>query len=124
MAGRGQKRGGNANAQRQNLSSSGVGSSPSISSANATASVVVVSRDAYDPAVARRQPSEKKYPLWKYVTKQQGQGSVSKASEGGNVIWICNFCHNYYKSTYYRVKGHLLGLPCGLGACKVVSAEK
>jgi hypothetical protein len=124
MAGRGQKRGGNANAQRQNLSSSGAGSSPSISSANATASVVVVSRAAYDPAVARRQASEKKYPLWKYVTKKQGQGSVSKASGGGNVIWICNFCKSEYKSTYFRVKGHLLGLACGLGACKAVSAEK
>jgi hypothetical protein len=91
MAGRGQKRGGNANAQRQSLSSSGAGSSPSISSANATASVAAVSRAAYDPAVARRQASEKKYPLWKYVTKKQGQGSVSKASGGGNVTWNCNF---------------------------------
>ena len=59
MVGRGQvhqKRGGDANAQRQSLSSSGVGSSPFVSSA--TASVVgggsnFVSRDAYDPAVAR-----------------------------------------------------------------------
>jgi hypothetical protein len=124
MAGRGQKRGGNANAQRQSLSSSGAGSSPSISSANATASVAVVSRAAYDPAVARRQANEKKYPLWKYVTKKQGQGSVSKASGGGNVTWNCNFCHGEYSSTYYRVKGHLLALPCGLGPCKVVSAEK
>jgi hypothetical protein len=62
MAGRGQKRGGNANAQRQSLSSSGAGSSPSISSANATASVAAVSRVAYDPAVASRRASEKKYP--------------------------------------------------------------
>jgi hypothetical protein len=97
MAGRGQKRGGNANAQRQSLSSSGAGSSPSISSANATASVAAVSRAAYDPAVARRQANEKKYPLWKYVTKKQGQGSVSKASGGGNVTWNCNFCHTEYK---------------------------
>jgi hypothetical protein len=113
----------NANAQRQNLSSSGVGSSPSISSVNATSSVVI-SRVVCDFVVARRQASEKKYLLRKYVTKKQGQGSVSKASGGGNVIWICNFCNTEYKSTYYRVKGHLLGLACGLGACKAVSVEK
>ena len=68
MAGRGQvrqKRGGDANAQRQNLSSSGVGSSPSVSSA--TASVVgggsdSVSRAAYNPAVARQEANDKKFP--------------------------------------------------------------
>ena len=129
MAGRGQvrqKRGGDANAQRQNLSSSGVGSSPSVSSA--TASVVgggsdSVSRAAYDPAVARQEANDKKFPLWKYVTKKPGQ-PPPKVSGGGNVIWTCNFCKNEYKSTYYRVKGHLLGISCGLGACRGVTVNE
>ena len=129
MAGRGQvrqKRGGDANAQRQNLSSSGVGSSPSVSSA--TASVVgggsdSVSRAAYDPAVARQEANDKKFALWKYVTKKPGQ-PPPKVSGGGNVIWICNFCKNEYKSTYYRVKGHLLGINCGLGACRGVTVNE
>jgi hypothetical protein len=72
MASRGQKRGGNDNAQRKNFSSSIVGISPYIPSANATASIDVVSRVAYDLVVARKQDNEKKYPLWKYVTKKKG----------------------------------------------------
>jgi len=59
------RRGGDANAQRQNLSSLGVGSSPSVSCA--TASVVgggsdSVSRAAYNPAVARQEANDKKFP--------------------------------------------------------------
>ena len=37
------------------------------------------------------------------------------------MLWSCNFCKGQFKSTYYRVKGHLLGLPCGLGACPGIS---
>lgn len=60
-----------------------------------------------------------KYPLWKYVTREDGTSTKGKG--GGNVQWRSNFCHISFKSTYYRVKGHLLALlGCGIGACKVV----
>jgi hypothetical protein len=64
-----------------------------------------------------------KYPLWKYVTREDGPSNKGKG--GGNVQWKCNFCHNTFKSTYYRVKGHLLALPgCGIGACTSCSFTK
>eukprot|EP00253_Pinus_taeda_P035917 PITA_35917 len=64
-----------------------------------------------------------KYPLWKYVTREDGTSTKRKG--GGNVQWRCNFCHISFKITYYRVKGHLLALPsCGIGACKVVLLQK
>jgi hypothetical protein len=47
-----------------------------------------------------------------------------KVCWGGDVLWTCNFCNIQYKSTYYQVKSHLLGLDCGLGACKAVNATK
>ena len=34
------------------------------------------------------------------------------------------YCKSDFKSTYYRVKGHLLDLPCGLAACKAVDDAK
>jgi hypothetical protein len=71
---------------------------------------------------AKQQGQDNKYPLWKYVTRKQGDGA--KVKGGGNVLWTCGFFHNEFTSTYYRVKGHLLGLPCGLGACKSVSPSK
>lgn len=44
---------------------------------------------------------------------------------GDNVAWKCNYCNNHFKSTYYRVKGHLLALPgCGIEACTQVSLAK
>ena len=59
--------------------------------------------------------SIEKYPLWKYVTREDGTSTKGKG--GGNVQWRCNFCHISFKSTYYCVKGHLLALPgCGIGA--------
>jgi len=64
-----------------------------------------------------------KYPLWKYVTREDGPSSKGKG--GGNVNWRCNFCHNTFTSTYFRVKGHLLALPgCGVGACTQVPLQK
>jgi len=42
----------------------------------------------------------------------------------GNVLCTCVFCHNEFKSTYYQVKDHLLGQPCGFGACKSMSVSK
>ena len=70
-ASRGQKYGGNDNVRGPSskiLSSSDVGSAPTISSV----AVVVcgVSRATFDPVVARRQSREKKYTLWKYVTRK------------------------------------------------------
>jgi len=54
------------------------------------------------------------------VTRKEGPGA--KLGGGGNVSWTCNFCKNDFKSTYYRVKSHLLGLPnCGISSCKGVS---
>jgi len=123
MAGRGQKRGG-CQCSKAKLIFIRCWKLSCISSANATASVAAISSAAYDPVVARRQANEKKYALCKYVTKKQGQGSISNTPRGGIVTWNCNFCEGEYKSTYYRVKGHLLGLPCGLGACKAMSVEK
>ena len=58
-----------------------------------------------NPFLARQQAQEKKYPLWMYVTRKEGPGA--KLGGGGNVSWTCNFCKNEFKSTYYRVKGHL-----------------
>ena len=57
------------------------------------------------------------------MTKKKGLGA--KLGGGGNVSWTCNFCKNEFKSTYYRVKGHLLGLPsCGISSCKDVSVTQ
>ena len=72
--------------------------------------------------LARQQAQEKKYPLWKYVTRKEGLGE--NLGGGGNVCWTCNFCKNEFKSTYYRVKGHLLALSsCGIYSCKSVSVS-
>ena len=76
-----------------------------------------------NPVLARQQAQEKKYPLWRYVTRKEGPGA--KLGGGGNVFWICNFRKNEFKSTYYRVKGHLLALPsCGISSCKAVSVTQ
>jgi hypothetical protein len=80
------------------------------------------SNDGKISSATKQQCQDNKYPLWKYVTKKQGDGA--KAKGGGNVLWTCGFCHNDFTSTYFRVKGHLLGFPYGLGACKSVSASK
>jgi len=91
-------------------------SAPSVSSE----AVGVQPTSTYDAVAARQQAQLKKYPLWKYVTKKH----VPKTGPGGNVHWSCNFCKGEFKSTYFRVKGHLLGLPCGIGACKKISPRE
>jgi hypothetical protein len=78
--------------------------------------------DRNNHGVARKQDQEKKYPLWKYVTRKKGLGE--RVVGGENVIWTSNYCKNEFKGTYYRVKGHLLGLPRGLGACKAVNVTQ
>lgn len=58
-------------------------------------------------------------PLWNYVTK------FEKINDGGgNVSWQCNFCNKVAKSSYTRVRAHLLRLPSqGIRACPRVTAE-
>ena len=64
-----------------------------------------------------------KYPLWKYVTREQGPSS--KVKGGGNVSWKCSYCNTNFMSTYYQVKAHLLALPsCGIVACTKVPLRK
>lgn len=117
VAGKGQRRGRNIlvgvspSPPNPSLSLSNAATAPS-----AASGVVGV---ACNPVLARQQSQEKKYLLWKHVTRKSGPGA--KLGGGGNVIWTCNFCKKEFKSTYYRVKGHLLGLPCGLAACKAVT---
>jgi len=91
---------------------------PSIGSGAAT-TILEAEKHA---VLARQQAQESKYPLWRYVTRHQGLGSKLKG--GGNILWTCSFCKNQFTSTYFRVKGHLLGTPCGLGPCQGVSASK
>lgn len=47
----------------------------------------------------------KSSPLWKYTTR------IEQCVGGGGYIWKCNFCQNQYRSSYYRVKHHLIGPP-------------
>lgn len=51
-------------------------------------------------------------------------GAQIEAWWGGIVRWTCNYCRNQFRSTYYLVKGHLLGLPCELATCKAVNATQ
>lgn len=58
-------------------------------------------------------------PLWKYVTRFD-----KLADGGGNITWQCNFCNASKKSSYTRVRAHLLKLPGhGIGACSKVTAQ-
>ncbi|KAF1898412.1 hypothetical protein Lal_00042104 [Lupinus albus] len=52
-------------------------------------------------------------PLWACVT-------ISDKAEdgGGNKSWTCNFCNKSFKSSYSRVKAHLLRIhKDGIGVC-------
>eukprot|EP00253_Pinus_taeda_P018206 PITA_18206 len=94
--------------------SSGSASVPSLASGAATTTSNVE---------GRQQPHDNKYPLWKYVTREQGPGSKMKG--GGNVAWKCIYCENHFMSTYYNVKAHLLALPsCGIATCTQGSLAK
>ncbi|KAL3027196.1 hypothetical protein AAZX31_03G036600, partial [Glycine max] len=48
-------------------------------------------------------------PLWSFVTIKEKIGDG-----GGNRLWSCNFCEKVVKSSYSRVKAHLLRI-CGNG---------
>lgn len=58
-------------------------------------------------------------PLWKYVTKHH------KLSDGGgNFSWQCNFCHAMKKSSYTRVRAHVLKIKGqGVGVCPQVTLK-
>jgi hypothetical protein len=119
-AGRGKKKGRDfpTNVVPPPSFSTGSASVPSARSGAATTS----SEAEKHGVLARQQVQESKYPLCKYVTRHQGPGS--KLEGGGNILWTCSFCKTQFTSTYFRVKGHLLGTPCGLGACQEVGASK
>ena len=118
--GRGQRKGRNAPSRASPPIPPSTTDSPPPSSAPSAASGA---HTPYNPVLARQQAQEKKYPLWKYVTRKDGPGA--KLGGGGNVSWRCNFCNHEFKSTYFRVKGHLLALPsCGISSCKAVTANQ
>ena len=57
--------------------------------------------------------------LWQYVIK------IKKLSDGGgNFSWQCNFCHVIKKSSYTRVRAHLLKIVGqGIGSCLKVTPK-
>ncbi|KAJ0985234.1 hypothetical protein J5N97_003590 [Dioscorea zingiberensis] len=58
-------------------------------------------------------------PMWKYVTRLEKPGEG-----GGNVSWQCNFCNKVAKSSYTRVRAHLLKIAgTGIGACPKVTMK-
>ena len=90
----------------------------------------VMGRDALPPPISlefaasnvegKELKDNDKYPLWKYVTREDGPDN--KGNGGGNVQWKCNFCNISFKSTYYHVKSHLLALlGCGIGSCRAIT---
>nr|KYP56762.1 hypothetical protein KK1_003009 [Cajanus cajan] len=58
-------------------------------------------------------------PLWCYVS------ILDKSSEGGgNKSWSCNFCQKVYKSSFSRVKAHLLRIyGTGISVCASVNDQ-
>jgi hypothetical protein len=119
-AGRGKKKGRDFPTNVVPPSSFSTGSA-SVPSAGSGAATTIPEAEKH-VVLARQQAQESKYPLWKYVKRHQGPGSKLKGK--GNILWTCNFCKNQFTSTYFRVKGHLLATPCGIGPCQRVSASK
>ena len=103
--GRGQRKGRNATSRASPPIPPSTSGSPPPSSAPLAASGAH-SMAPFNPVLATQQAQEKKYPLWKYVTRKDGPGA--KLGGGGNVSWRCNFCKHEFMSTYFWVKGHLL----------------
>ncbi|WJX82916.1 hypothetical protein P8452_65620 [Trifolium repens] len=52
---------------------------------------------------ASKEPQDDRNPLWRFVTVLENNDTG-----GGNKLWQCNFCHNQVKSSYSRVRLHLL----------------
>ncbi|XP_048139360.1 uncharacterized protein LOC115735362 isoform X2 [Rhodamnia argentea] len=58
-------------------------------------------------------------PLWRYITKL-----ANHSDAGGNLSWKCNFCEKDFKSSYTRVRAHLLMISGkGIGKCGKVEKE-
>ncbi|XP_027364746.1 uncharacterized protein LOC113871850 [Abrus precatorius] len=58
-------------------------------------------------------------PLWTFVTIKDKLGDG-----GGNKLWSCNFCAKVVKSSYSRVKAHLLRISgAGVALCPKVTPE-
>ena len=79
---------------------------PNTSSSTLPASVPSAASGAHaplNPVLARQQAQEKKYALWRYVTRKEGPGE--KLGGGGNVsFWTCNFCKNEFKTHTTELK--------------------
>ncbi|XP_056167042.1 uncharacterized protein LOC115679450 isoform X2 [Syzygium oleosum] len=58
-------------------------------------------------------------PLWRYITKL-----ATHSDAGGNVSWKCNFCEKDFKSSYTRIRAHLLMISGkGIGKCGKVEKK-
>ncbi|KAK2369330.1 hypothetical protein QL285_082470 [Trifolium repens] len=66
---------------------------------------------------ASKEPQDDHNPLWRFVIVIENNDVV-----GGNKLWKYNFCQKEVKSSYSRVKLHLLKI-CGkrVGICSKVS---
>ncbi|KAK2429790.1 hypothetical protein QL285_028198 [Trifolium repens] len=66
---------------------------------------------------ASKEPQDDRNPLWRFVTVLENNDAG-----GGNKLWQCNFCHNQVKSSYSRVRLHLLKISGkGVAVCTKVS---
>ena len=63
----------------------------------ASGAEVVASNATNNAGVARKQAQEMKYPLWKYIKRQEGP--QARIAGGRNVLWTGSFCNTAYKST-------------------------
>ncbi|KAI3440221.1 uncharacterized protein J3R85_003841 [Psidium guajava] len=57
-------------------------------------------------------------PLWRFITKL-----ANHSDAGGNCFWKCNFCEKDFKSSYIRIRAHLLMIS-GRGIAKCAKVEK
>lgn len=65
----------------------------------------------------RAEDNDPKKPLWRFVERLDDCNK-----DGGNVRWKCKFCNQECRSSYTRVRAHLLSIPKqGIGACKKVT---
>ncbi len=60
---------------------------------------------------------DKGSPLWRHTTR------IAQCPVGGAYIWKCNYCNIQHRSSYSRVKLHLLG-PTGEGINMCLGSDK
>jgi hypothetical protein len=63
-------------------------------------------------------------PYGSMSLKNKGRDQSQRLLGEGMLFGFVIFATLSTRAPTIRVKGHLLGLPCGLGACKAVSVEK